>query len=283
MRLLPGAGLDGAIRLLNTLAQNAYGAASPPGISHPVELQDAYVRWAVECERQLVGVISREDVDRFFGNPRHRDICAMPPGNQLRTMVSGEIDAKAKELRDLAAELTRARQRMARATGYSTVIDSNLLLECKRLDQIKWAEVIGQPQARVMVPLRVVEELDAKKIDPKDRLRETARSVLPWLERLFDNVHDCGPVPLGDPDKSTIEIILADRPRYRPSDADEEVLDVYNEVRVLSGHSATLVTMDHAMRLRARAEGAHVVVMDRAKYGRWPGTEAAVGTEPGPD
>jgi len=104
-----------------------------------------------------------------------------------------------------------------------------------------------------------IEELDAKKYDPKDRLRQVARGLLPWLESLFPD-SGCGPVPLNGPDDTTIEILLADRPRYRPSDADEEVLDVYHEVRLLAGR-AKLVTADTGMRLRARAQEVDVYAM----------------------
>ena len=110
-----------------------------------------------------------------------------------------------------------------------------------------------------MLPLRVIEEVDSKKYEPKERLRDVARGILPWIEQLFSD-SGCGPVPLRGPDDTTIEILLADRPRYRPSDADEEILDVYEEVRLLAGR-AKLVTADTGMRLRARAAEIDVYAM----------------------
>ena len=59
-----------------------------------------------------------------------------------------------------------------------------------------------------MTSLEVVEEIDEKKFDEKNRLREVARSLLSWLEGLLPE-GGCGPVPLGGPDDSTVEILLA--------------------------------------------------------------------------
>ena len=66
--------------------------------------------------------------------------------------------------------------------------------------------------------------------------------------------------PSGDPGTvrlradATVELILADRPRYRPSDADEEVLEVAHDVLRFAG-GVKVLTADTGMRVRARSEG----------------------------
>jgi len=226
--------------------------ARPVGTSHPSDLRDHYVRWASSCEQRLGSVIVRTDVLKMFENPRHRDICSMPPGNQMSNLISDEITAKSADFAEIRDSLKAARDRMSRGRGCPAVLDTNVLLQCLLPDQIRWASVIGE-SARLMLPLRVIEELDAKKYTGTQRVRDVARGLVPWLEGLFPG-SDCGPVPVGDPDATTMEVLLADRPRYRPMDADEEVLDVYYEVKLLAGR-AKLVTADGGMRLRARAEG----------------------------
>jgi len=52
---------------------------------------------------------------------------------------------------------------------------------------------------------------------------------------------------------TTIEILLADRARYRPSDGEEEVFNVCHEVQLLAGR-VNLVTAARGMRLRAQGE-----------------------------
>jgi rRNA-processing protein FCF1 len=265
VRLRPAATVDKALEVLARLSVNASTAVFRPATrGYPIETRQAYVEWASSTERELFSVLERGDAMRLFENPRHRDICSMPPGNQLLPLISSEVESKSAELAAIATELRQARDRMSGA-ACPTIIDTNVLLEFQRPDHVKWASIVNEP-ARLIVPLRVLEELDAKKYDHRERLRDVARSVLPWLEALFPGP-GAGPVPLNDPDSSTIELLFADRPRYRPSDADEEILDTYHEVKLLAG-KAKLVTGDTGMRLRARAQGVDVFAISTDTYGR---------------
>ena len=106
-------------------------------------------------------------------------------------------------------------------------------------------------------PIRVVEELDAKKYSDSKLLQDRARSVLPWLECTLGA--GLGPAPVDphaqtrDATGTTIEVYPCGRPRFRPQDADEEVLDVAQEVLYLAGEVVVL-TGDTSMRIRARGE-----------------------------
>lgn len=264
IRLAPGKSVDDVIRTLETLAINVRSEAFPiahlSGTSFDAS-RNAYVQWAISCEQQLLTVLARSDGNQIFDNPRHRDICSMPVGRQVPMLISAEVDVKVAQITEIANYLRETRDRITRAQGYPTVIDTNLFLECQRADQIKWEELVGET-ARLMVPLRVVEELDVKKYAGNERLRRTARDLLPWIESLFPGP-DCGPVRLDDR-SNTIEILMVDRPRYRPTDADEEVLDVYHDVKLLA-ERAKLITADTGMRLRARGESVDVIAMP-AKY-----------------
>jgi predicted ribonuclease YlaK len=124
----------------------------------------------------------------------------------------------------------------------------------------------------MMLPLRVIEEIDAKKYGGNQRLSRVARELLPWIDRLFPH-GDTGPVALRE--GATIELLLADRPRYRPSDADEEVLDICHEVRHLAGR-VRLMTADTGMRARARTEGLELVIVPETWLRKGAGNEAHV-------
>lgn len=63
-------------------------------------------------------------------------------------------------------------------------------------------------EARVMVPLRVIEEIDTKKYGDSKQLRPIARELLPWIDGLFPS-GDPGPVRLMA--DATIELVLAER------------------------------------------------------------------------
>jgi predicted ribonuclease YlaK len=134
-----------------------------------------------------------------------------------------------------------------------------VLLQCQRLDNVNWRQEL-KDEARVIVPLRVIDEIDSKKYGDSKRLRSIARELLPWIDSLFPN-GDPGPVPLRD--DATIELALAERPRYRPSDADEEVLDLAQDVARFAG-KVKLMTADTGMRIRARSERLSVLFVPAA-------------------
>jgi predicted ribonuclease YlaK len=129
------------------------------------------------------------------------------------------------------------------------VLDTHVLLHYQPVDQIPWPAVLGAQSVRLVIPLRVIEEIDAKKYARAANLAKRARNVLPSLERLVG--------PAGAPGRLTqevtIEVPVETGPRYRPEDADEEILETCRELEQFTGQHVTLVTGDTAMRLRAQA------------------------------
>jgi len=249
VRLAPGVEPERAIAEMNELIGGRATAVMPTARGKPVDERESYVRWATNMEARLSSVLSRKDAQAFFNSPRHRDICSMPPGNQLTTLIYAEVDTMMRDMQEAVNDLEDHLRRMRSAPGFPVVVDSNVLLQCQRLDNVNWRERL-KAQARVMVPLRIIEEIDSKKYGPSKRLRSIARELLPWVDSLFPD-GDPGPVPLRD--DATIELILADRPRYRPSDADEEVLEVAHDVARFAG-MVKVMTADTGMRIRARGE-----------------------------
>ena len=67
---------------------------------------------------------------------------------------------------------------------------------------------------------------------------------------------------------TTIEVLIEPSPRYRPTDADEEVLETCRELQQYGQQRVWLVTTDTAMRLRAQALNVAVVPMPN-EYSRW--------------
>jgi rRNA-processing protein FCF1 len=267
VRLRPGVTVDHAILGLDSEAANVYAYTAATSYDTDIvvrsnDARDLYVRWSIEAEARLIGSLDRDEVFSIFSNPRHRDISLMPAGAQLNRSVYAEVGSKRELFESMSRELKETRTRLSKSPGLPSVVDTNFMIHCLRPDQIKWKSV-ADDVVRLVIPIRVIEELDAMKADNKDRLRKSSREILGWLESVF-TASDTGPVTLRSHEATTIEILLSERPRHRPSDPDEEVLDVCHEFQRFVGESL-LVTADSGMRLRARAESINVLLMPQ-KY-----------------
>jgi rRNA-processing protein FCF1 len=279
VRLRTGVTVDQAILALDSEAANIHAYTASTSYDTDITVRsnvarDLYVRWSIEAESRLLGSFHRDEVISIFSNPRHRDISLMPAGEQLNRSVYAEVESKRTLFESTSRELKEMRSRLAKSPGLPSVVDTNFMVHCLRPDQIKWKSEVDDI-ARLVVPLRVIEELDAMKTDNKERLRKNSREILSWLESLFSG-SDTGPVKIRADEETTIEILLSERPRYRPTGADEEVLDVCHDFQRFVGNSL-LVTADYGMRLRARSESINVLLMPQKYFKK--NSDFAVGAE----
>jgi hypothetical protein len=136
-------------------------------------------------------------------------------------LVYTEVTRQIDRLRRLLGDLTVRLERASVTGGAVTVLDTNVMLHYLPVDQIPWPDVLGCQNVRLVVPLRVIEEIDAKKYAKSSDLGKRARNLLPTIERLLG--------PAGAPGRLsegvTIEVPVDTGPRYRPEDADEEILE----------------------------------------------------------
>jgi predicted ribonuclease YlaK len=171
-------------------------------------------------------------------------------------LVDAEVALQRSALEDLVADLQACVERLSATGGTIFVLDTNILLQYEEPSKVPWRDVLAVRSVRLIVPLRVVEELDAKKYSGSKRLADRARAFLPTLEALVGPDGSPGPIA----DGVTIEVPVEPGSRWRPADADEEILAFCAELPQVLGAPATLVTADTAMRLRAGAQGTPVVV-----------------------
>lgn len=137
------------------------------------------------------------------------------------------------------------------------MLDTNVLLHYQPPAQVIWSDIVGHSPVRLIVPLRVVEELDEKKYARKDALASVARSILPWLETVVAATDKPGVVR----DGVTAEVLVEPASRRRVLDADREILDTCLELMRFGAQPVTLVTGDTAMLLRARGESVSTAKM----------------------
>lgn len=255
LRLKRNADPEEAFGHLDTLARDTLNAVTLAR-SETTQRQE-YIRWVAATERSLYPVMHREDAAAIFDTPRYREICSMVVGSHLRPLLYAEIESRAALLEEYADELFTAIERARRAPGVPVVVDKNAMLQSWSPDELRWQDELGD-LARVIVPLRVIEELEGTARSRSDPMSDAARELLAWIDKLFPE-GDEGVVPISD--TATIEVLLADRPRHRPEDANEEILDAAHEVAQLSGGSVLLLTGDTGMRIRARSEGLEVLAL----------------------
>jgi hypothetical protein len=256
VRLAPGVAPERAIAEIKQIAGGNASAIKPVSRHHPVDQRDDYVRWSTTTQAQLESVLRREDAQSFFSSARHLAILSMSPGNQLTPLIYAELNATATALGEAAAYLEHHADRMRRAPGLPILPDTNVWLHCQRLDKVNWTAELKE-DARVIMPVRVIEELDARKYSRDEVLQRRARKRLPWLNSLFPE-GDRGPVMLRK--DATLELFMSEAQRQRPADGDEEILDVCDDVREFTGRGK-LLTGDSAMLLRARTRGIDVMLV----------------------
>ena len=185
------------------------------------------------------------------------------------SVVSAELALQRDMLKALAQDLLERVQRAGAAAA--TVIDTNVLLQHQRPDFVPWDVIVGHVPVRLIVPLRVVDEIDAKKYARRSDLADRARGLLPWLEGVVAN----GPGTIRE--NVTIEVLIDERRQMKPQDADRDVADTCHELRQFGTPDVTLVTADTGMLLRARGQGIRSVKMPAAYRGD-PAPQADSGT-----
>src|SRR5207244_2479748 len=131
--------------------------------------------------------------------------------------------------------------------GTIAVVDTHVLLHYRLFDEIDWRSVIDEDDLLLIVPLRVVDELDTKKSARRLDLRDRARTVIRHLEACLERGGAVRPgvrlevVALPDLDPETY------RKPQLPSDV--EILDVCEGVAIYASPRSThLVTGDLGMR-----------------------------------
>jgi len=223
-------------------------------------LRDAYLAWTEGTKVQLTNVTRDSDVLRLPFTTAYYEIRQFDGFNPRGiAFIESEIARQIRSLEAVRDDLSRRRERALSAEGHIT----NVLLHYEPPDSVNWSEVVGHATIRLVVPLRVIEELDTMKYTARDKLRDRARSVLTRLRQVVGRDGAPGTLPSG----ATIEVFIEPGPRDRPNDADAELLQTAHELRRLSGREVTLVTADSAMQMRAETEGITTAVIDD-KYRR---------------
>lgn len=246
-------------------AKNLPGSVARGGFSPEAEAaylarrQADYLDWAEVTEGQLGNVTHDPEVLTLPHTSAYYEIRQLAPNSpRAVAFIDSEVARQVRSLEGLRDDLAQRLERARAAPGAIAVLDTNVLLHHQLPDIVAWREVVGQESVRLVIPLRVIEELDEKKYTASEKLRSRARDRLPKLYALVGT--GGAPKPLKD-GHGTIEVFIEPGPRTRTADADTEILETAHDLRRLSGQPVTIVTGDTAMRLRAEAEGLATAAM----------------------
>lgn len=172
----------------------------------------------------------------------------------VRALFQEEFNRRQLEFEGYAEEV---RKRLALLAPQSTdwltvVLDTSALLDLAVLLDDAWCPILGS-QVRVVVPLRVVEELDKLKYQGRDqKVRDLARSTSRMLVNLLSN---SGPRLRVETKRIFSVEVLVDPHRDRPEHADEEILQTCKDLQQYGCKALVLFASDASMRFQAEARG----------------------------
>lgn len=146
-------------------------------------------------------------------------------------------------------------ERVKRLAGDPTatfaVLDTNVFLHCRPLTDFEWG-FVAAGSVRVIVPIRVIEELDARRRDRSAEIGDRARAGIRLLRAHFTDPSG----PRGQlSEHATIEAFVPAGRRDEVVSADTEILETAEELQQFTQRPTLIVTADYGMQLRATANG----------------------------
>ncbi|MGA2531388.1 MAG: PIN domain-containing protein, partial [Acidimicrobiales bacterium] len=168
--------VDTTVRALNDVIRDGQNL---PTLGGPVGGHlEMYVQWIMEAERLLTPHFIRRDVEDLLLTPRYWEIRRAREGYPgVNNLVRQEAEARLEDLTVLRDALTALRDRFAGAERV-LVPDTNVFLHHTFFLEAPWGDLCGGGQARIVLPLVVVDELDRLKTSRNSKVAERARQVI---------------------------------------------------------------------------------------------------------
>lgn len=225
------------------------------GVQGSLLVRDQYLQLVERMESALARQVESTDLTRLLHTDRYWHIRDMTSEtSRPYPLVNSEIESRIMAFNEAADDLeARVALWSAPENSHTAVLCTNVLLRIEPPWQVPWSQFLGHKYLRLVVPLRVIEELEKLKYSSDVKVRQVVRRLIPQLEnKLIDA--DSGIVRI-DP-TVTLEVPVEPGPRNRPTHADEEILTTCeNILQFTEKQSMTLVTEDTGMRLQARTRG----------------------------
>lgn len=264
VRLRRGVTVEQAVKALEGQISDSQ-QASAHNASGPEVKRQTYMNWVSTTQQHLRTIFADTELEDSLLGRGYWHICGLSSqsekllnrliGEELVFQVGhpgihgdpgGRIGEVAARLREMLA--------LASRQGRICVPDTNALLHYTWFDQLPWAERMQVPQVRLVIPLTVVDELDAKKYARRAEFQQRARELLTRIDRYVTASPPDGFSPIRE--GVTVEILPDERGHLRVQGNDQEILERCEFVQQVTGHPVTLITGDSGMRIKC-AEPRH--------------------------
>ncbi|MDO7868180.1 PIN domain-containing protein [Nocardioides jiangxiensis] len=265
---VPGSDRTALIQILRAVENSLINIRSRSHVR--ADLLVIYSQWAGEAVRLLRGHVRDTDIDGLVLTRRYWALQAATASTDVATIIDVEIDERRYAFAAAIAELERQHQVGLARSGHVVVPDTNVF--CQHPDKIEdldFAGLLGlrDTPIRLMIPIVVIDELDALKGKGQGPVRWRAAYSLAFLDKHLDQsgygvIRDAdfsaltsGGIPRG---RVSAEVVL-DPPRHvRLPINDDEIIDRAAAIQASVGRELTLITYDTGMCLRARIAGLEV-------------------------
>lgn len=208
---------------------------------------DRYISWASDTEMLISQLFLDPDLDGLYTTRFWNIRASTPSAPRLIETVWNECNRQTRQMTSVADELEGEAQRL-RGDPHAiiVVVDTNVFLHCHSLESFDWS-FVGALPVRVIVPIRVIEELDDKKRDRNPEIADRARKRIRWLRGVLSIGGDGSLALKGG---ATIEAFVPIGPRRLLPSADTEILEACETLETFARRPLTILTSDFGMELR---------------------------------
>ncbi|MEV6349566.1 PIN domain-containing protein [Actinoplanes sp. NPDC051851] len=256
MRLLPGVTPDRADEVLRN-AKNTWDGTRGGSFGY----FHAYTGAVETTYTQLRMCFAEPDLASAIRGDAYWHLLALGPVPAPPTpteVIRASNEAYSRVIDDVIRELDRARaeldalKELAGRPGLPLILDTNVFHTWQRPDQIDWPTVLRgwketERTARLVVPLRVVDELDRQKYGNGVLATSATKAVRFLQQTLAGRAGESVPIRPGH--TATLEVWT--QTEDRGADADLAILRCAADLDVLRPGGARVVTGDLGMQLRA--------------------------------
>jgi PIN domain len=267
MRLKAPGNLHAAVDEIDVLARKLADCLNGPR-PNAQQARAAWLKWWAEADMKLRELFAEDNLLVPLAHTateiRNLDLPAPAYDAPILSFIIRERDVWVDRLDNAVGKLKQITDFVMRP-GRVAVLDTSAFHEFDRFWIAHWAKVTeadpphepipGLP-IRLVVPLVVVEELDAQKRHPNGKVREAARDILRHMRDLPRVSTDAFADVLRLDDRVTLEILLDDLARVRLPVNDAEIIDRAVYLRSLLPERRRMILVSGDVSMEFRAEGA---------------------------